>query len=510
MAQVYGGRWKVVRSLGQGGQGDVFEVVDVVQPDGGAYALKRIRNPRRRQRFEAEVVAIARLRHPNVVRLVDHSALGASDDDVGKQFMVMPLAAGGSLAARVKVYKGSLDGALAVARPLASALSAAHALGIVHRDVKPGNVLFADEGNDPWLSDFGICLVRDTERVTETHEVAGPWAFMAPEVEHGGRLDVTPAADVYSLGKLIFYMVSGGTVFPRELLDDPRYSEALPKGGRFHLLDLLLRRMICQLGGRLQTMAEVEVELGRIADWDRTSVASPFGEAATRRVEAFQRSVLAERATAAEAQATRRERDAVAAAVLAQVRDLIEPELGKAAGMLGAGAVLATSVAEIPREELGYLELNELSALAGLELLVGDVQTEGAAVVLQLLVCRDGGTRVTMHVGTAAPEPERRTEVIYTVVPRILKRHRKGTFSGRIPIFFVGEGGRLQPVPEPRKVGQPPPGHRQPGSPARVMATEIPSSRWPELAPHLRQFVGSALDAFLLVLERNRGQPFLN
>ena len=116
----------------------MFEVVEVQRPEAGAYALKRVRNPRRRQRFEAEVAAVARLRHPNVIRLVDRSALDAADGDDARQFMAMPLAAGGALASRVKVYKGSLDGALAVARPLASALSAAHSAGIVHRDVKPG------------------------------------------------------------------------------------------------------------------------------------------------------------------------------------------------------------------------------------------------------------------------------------------------------------------------------------------------------------------------------------
>jgi len=75
-------------------------------------------------------------------------------------------------------------------------------------------------------------------------------------------------------------MASGGTVLPRERLDDPRYATVLWKGGRFHLFDLLLHRMVCEPAGRIQTMAQVEEELGRIDAWDRISVASPFSGAA--------------------------------------------------------------------------------------------------------------------------------------------------------------------------------------------------------------------------------------
>ncbi|MEN0075418.1 MAG: serine/threonine-protein kinase, partial [Paracraurococcus sp.] len=377
VAKMYGERWKVVRTLAQGGQSDVFEVVDIRQLEAGPYALKRVRNPKRRQRFEAEVEAIQRLHHPNIIRLIDHSAMRTAAYDSAKQFIVMPLAAGGDLASRVKVYKDSLDGALAVALPLASALSAAHAAGIVHRDVKPGNVLFADEGNTPWLTDFGICLIRDAARNTGTHEVAGPWAFMAPEVEHGGQLDVTPAADVYSLGKLIYFMVSGGTVIPRERLDDPRYAAVLSKGGRFHLLDLLLRRMVCEPAGRLQTMAQVEEELGRIAAWDRMSAASPFSEAAQKRLEALQRSIVDERREMAERNSARQSREAVAASMLTQLRDFTSAELERAAAAISTGAVLATNVRTVDQKELGHIGLNRLFAADGVELAVGDAQAEG-------------------------------------------------------------------------------------------------------------------------------------
>ena len=160
---------------------------------------------------------------------------------------------------------------------------------MIHRDVKPANVLFKDVDNVPWLSDFGICLLSDAERVTETSEVAGPWAFMAPEVESGGRLDISNAADVYSLGKLIFYMLSGGVVLSRERFEESSYTEVFSRGGRYHLLDLLLRRMICSLDQRIQNMTLVEDGLQRVIDWDRTSAASPLSRGAFARIEALQR-----------------------------------------------------------------------------------------------------------------------------------------------------------------------------------------------------------------------------
>jgi serine/threonine protein kinase len=120
----------------------------------------------------------------------------------------MPIAEGGNLAKpeRLAFYTGSIEATLHVATQIASALAAAHVKKIIHRDVKPANVLFTGTGHQCLLTDFGICLVRDKPRNTETKEVVGPWAFMAPELEEGGQLDVSPAADICSLGKVIYFL----------------------------------------------------------------------------------------------------------------------------------------------------------------------------------------------------------------------------------------------------------------------------------------------------------------
>jgi serine/threonine protein kinase len=169
--------------------------------------LKRVRNPKRHDRFRAEVEAIKRLNHPNIVRLINHSALSNDDSPPDLQFIVMPYANQGDLSGRVALYANNPDSVVQVAKSLALGLQAAHAARIIHRDVKPQNVLFPSVTHDVWIGDFGICLIRDLDRGTPADEVVGPVQFMAPELEGGGQLDVSPAADVYSLGKVIYYML---------------------------------------------------------------------------------------------------------------------------------------------------------------------------------------------------------------------------------------------------------------------------------------------------------------
>ncbi len=111
MANLYGGRWRTTGSrLGQGGQSEVFRVVDESEQLEGEYALKRVLNRKRHERFRTEIDAIRRLKHPNIVTLIDHSALDVSDGEVEQQYLVMPVASGGSLAdqGRVSLYKDNI------------------------------------------------------------------------------------------------------------------------------------------------------------------------------------------------------------------------------------------------------------------------------------------------------------------------------------------------------------------------------------------------------------------
>jgi serine/threonine protein kinase len=280
MAKVYGQRWQISsdKPLGQGGQGQVFRVRDLCGEYEGECALKRVLNPARHERFHREIEAIRLVQHPNIIKLIDHSALDDPTGEVEKQFLVMPIAKGGDLSDpdRIGSYKGSIDAVVQVGKQLSAAIAAAHAKGVIHRDIKPSNILFTGFGHDVWLTDFGICLLREQARLTDLDEVVGPRSFLAPELEDGGRLEVTPAADVYSLGKVLYYIISGGVILPRERLDEERYNNIFRQGERFQLLHGLFRQMICPVSNRLQTMTEVVQRLQNIEEWEQKAQLLPL------------------------------------------------------------------------------------------------------------------------------------------------------------------------------------------------------------------------------------------
>jgi serine/threonine protein kinase len=270
LADIYGGRYKNLGSIRGGAQGDIFRVRDLNSPTGEEFALKRLRDNSRCDRFLREIEAVRALDHPNVVKILDHSGAPDSDHPKHKYWFTMPIAAEGNLEARAGLYEGNLDGVLKVAAQLTEALRIAHEKGIVHRDVKPANILFPKKDHEAWLSDFGIChYAAAGDGLTDAGDVMGPRGFTAPELEHGNSAAVTPAADLYSLGKVIFYMISGGRSVAREHLDLIEFTSVFARGERFGLLRALLTRLIAPFDQRIQTATEVSRELDYIAEWDQ-------------------------------------------------------------------------------------------------------------------------------------------------------------------------------------------------------------------------------------------------
>src|SRR4029077_10128253 len=125
-----------------------------------------------------------------------------------------------------------------------------------------------------------------------------------PELEDGGQLEVTPAADIYSLGKVIFYMLSGGMIVPRERLHEAPYQGVFAGGERHRLLEHLLARMICPLASRIQTMNEVSKELTKIHEWEKNATLLPVSKAGRAALEKIkQRSLTSARILSENAQA---------------------------------------------------------------------------------------------------------------------------------------------------------------------------------------------------------------
>lgn len=215
--------WLVVRSLARGGFGTVYEVRHRTSGQRAALKLLHahlVKSAEMVARFDREAQVIGRLRHPSIVELV---AVGLSED--GRPYLCMELLDGEDLFAIVN-RGGPLGGpaALAVLEPVCDALAAAHALGIVHRDVKASNVVVCHgEPRRIVLLDFGIAKLSDAFAVelTASHQSLGTPACMAPEQVNGRPIDAR--TDVYALGTLAFFLLTGRMPFEDPSLTMTQY-----------------------------------------------------------------------------------------------------------------------------------------------------------------------------------------------------------------------------------------------------------------------------------------------
>ena len=202
-----GGRYRMEALLATGGMGEVWVARDLlldravaVKVLGGALAG----DGRAAERLRREARAAARLEHPNIARVLD---LGEQD---GRPYLVMELLEGESLAARIdRAGAMAPPEASRVVAAVADALEAAHRAGVVHRDVKPGNVFLTSDGEVKVL-DFGIASAAGEAALT-TGEMLGTPAYLAPERVLGHP--ATPAADVYALGVVLYELLAGHRPF---------------------------------------------------------------------------------------------------------------------------------------------------------------------------------------------------------------------------------------------------------------------------------------------------------
>jgi serine/threonine protein kinase len=202
--------YEVLAEIGHGGMGVVFRARDTRL--GRDVALKRIYSGhlarrQERERFEREARAAAQLHHPHIIPVYEFG------ECQGQHYLTMLFAPGGSLADQVEHFRAP-EKAVSLIEKVARAVHVAHEQGIIHRDLKPANVLL-DEHGEPLVADFGLAkFVESTADLTETGQLLGTPAYMSPEQAQGHPAVVTPRSDVWSLGVILYQLLTGQRPFP--------------------------------------------------------------------------------------------------------------------------------------------------------------------------------------------------------------------------------------------------------------------------------------------------------
>src|SRR5918999_4919235 len=209
------GRYRIEKPLGEGGMADVFLAQDTGLDRPVAIkvlAQRLLGDEALRTRFVREARMAAGLQHPNIVTVFD---TGEHD---GRPFIVMELVEGMTLADRLRSQgKLSPDEVIFIGVQACAGLARAHAAGLVHRDVKPGNLLLRKDGVVK-VADFGIASAAELTSVTEAGTILGTAAYLAPEQAEGRT--ATPQSDLYGLGAVLYEALTGRQPFQFRSLAD--------------------------------------------------------------------------------------------------------------------------------------------------------------------------------------------------------------------------------------------------------------------------------------------------
>lgn len=224
------GRYKLLQKVGEGGMGVVY-MAEQTEPVTRKVALKIIKlgmdTKRVVARFEAERQALAMMDHPNIARVLDGGAT-----QTGRPYFVMELVQGISITDFAKKNKLAIGDRLDLFIQVCRAIQSAHQKGIIHRDIKPSNVMVSLHHGEPMIKviDFGIVKAINqklTEKTlfTDYAQIIGTPAYMSPEQAEMSTIDVDTRTDIYSLGTLLYELLTGTTPFPERRLRSAGYGE---------------------------------------------------------------------------------------------------------------------------------------------------------------------------------------------------------------------------------------------------------------------------------------------
>jgi len=355
---VVAGRFELGELAGAGGMGRVYRARD--RESGGAVAVKLLGADaeQHRERFAREAELLDQLRHPSIVRHVAHGIT-----ERGELFLAMEWLDGEDLARRLERGRLSVPDTLAVARGMLAGLVAAHAIGVIHRDVKPRNVYL--EGGAPErakLLDFGIARVRGAV-MTQTGRVVGTVGYMAPEQVRAAR-DLDARADVFAAGCVLFECLAGRpafhgehalTVLAKIIYDDPPRLSTIRDDVPAALDDVIARAMAKRADDRPANAGALERALAAASGPAGPTAAPGDGAALTEREQRRFYVIVAARPPGVETvvgDATRPQRD------LGELRRRLERSVGRfgvdlevfadgmaVARLIGGGSVTDDAVA---------------------------------------------------------------------------------------------------------------------------------------------------------------------
>ena len=234
-SKTQGERWQILRQYKESGQSHIFVVRDLHGGERNEFILKRLKNKNRIKRFEREIDAIQSLEHPNIAPIVDFSLDPCP-------YYVSNFYRGPILEEKAPL---PVLEALTIFEQLVDAIAFAHERKVIHRDLKPENIVF-DENDKPIIIDFGLCyfLKEGSTRLTSSSEPIGSHYYMAPELEGGQNPKITPAIDIYALGKILYFILFKKHIVRENIEEGNRLERLSYKSQLEYISERILKRTV--------------------------------------------------------------------------------------------------------------------------------------------------------------------------------------------------------------------------------------------------------------------------